>query len=57
MASKEAYNHFLKPGYPVDEYHSNRFDSLEPNDDLELLFSVLNCSAMLISNKLYSRNE
>lgn len=42
MASKEAYNHFLKLGYPVDECPYNRFDSLESNDDLEQLFCVLN---------------
>jgi hypothetical protein len=41
MASKEAYNYFLKLGYPVDECTYNRFDSLESNDDLELLFNVL----------------
>lgn len=42
MASKEAFNHFLKIGYPVDKCAYNRNDSLESNDDLELLFEVLN---------------
>ncbi len=41
MASKDAYNHFLEIGYPVDRDPYNRFDSLESNDDLELLFEVL----------------
>jgi hypothetical protein len=41
MSSKEAYNHFLEKGYPVDKDPYNRFDSLESNDDLEKLFGVL----------------
>lgn len=41
MASKDAYKHFLTLGYPVDECPYNRYDSLESNADLELLFSVL----------------
>ncbi len=41
MASKEAYNYFMSIGYPVDKCPYNRFDALESNDDLELLFEVL----------------
>lgn len=41
MASKEAYNWFLKKGYNVDECPVNRNDAIESNEDLELLFEVL----------------
>jgi len=41
MASKEAYLHFLKKGYPVDKCPYNRYDALESNGDLENLFEVL----------------
>ena len=41
MASKEAYNWFLKKGYEVDQCPYNRNDALESNEDLELLFDVL----------------
>jgi hypothetical protein len=41
MASKEAYEIFLKSGYPVDQCPFNRNDALESNEDLESLFEVL----------------
>lgn len=41
MASREAYNYFLKSGFPVDKDPYNRYDSLESNDDLEMLFAIL----------------
>lgn len=41
MASKEAYLYFLAQGYPVDQCPFNRYDALESNDDLELLFDIL----------------
>jgi len=40
-SSSDAYHHFLKNGYPVDECPYNSYDSLESNDDMELLFEVL----------------
>lgn len=43
MASKEAYNWFLRRGYNVDQCHYNQNDAIESNKDLELLFEVL-CS-------------
>jgi len=43
MASKNAYDSFLKKGYRVDQCHFNRNDALESNCDLELLFEAL-CS-------------
>jgi hypothetical protein len=42
MASKEAYNWFLQRGVPVDKSAYDSNDSLESNEDLELLFEVLN---------------
>lgn len=41
MASRESYRWFLKKGYHVDQCPYNRNDSIEGNDDLELLFEVL----------------
>lgn len=41
MASPEAYNYFRQRGYHVDKDPYNRYDSLESNTDLEMLFSVL----------------
>ena len=41
MPSKETYNYFLEQGYPVDQCAYNRYDSLESNEDLEMLFNVL----------------
>ena len=41
MASKQAYYEFLAKGYPVDQCAYNRYDALESNTDLELLFDVL----------------
>lgn len=41
MASKEVYNELLNKGIPVDTDHYNIYDSLESNDDLEMLFHVL----------------
>lgn len=41
MPSREVYDILLKRGYPVDDCHYNRNDSLESNSDLEQLFEVL----------------
>ena len=41
MSSKEAYKRMLKLGMPVDRSHYNKFDSLECNDDLEIMFDTL----------------
>ena len=41
MASRQSYNWFLEKGYEVDQCPFNRYDSIESNDDLELLFEVL----------------
>lgn len=41
MSSLEAFNNLLKGGLPVDKNHYNLYDSLESNDDLELLFNTL----------------
>jgi hypothetical protein len=41
MPSKEVYKKCLKAGYPVDKISYERFDSLESEDDLELLFDLL----------------
>ena len=41
MASKQAYNRLLKKGHKVDDCPYNSNDSLENNEDLELLGDVL----------------
>lgn len=41
MASKSAYEKFLKLGYPVDRSVYSRYDALEQNDDLASLMDVL----------------
>jgi len=41
MSSKEAYDWFLNKGYNVDQCPYNRYDAIESNEDLELLFDVL----------------
>ena len=41
MPSREVYEKCLKAGYPVDRNAYERFDSLESNEDLELLFETL----------------
>jgi len=50
MASKEAYNYFLKKGFPVDKCPYNSFDALECNDDLLRLFDVLGAVKDLYGN-------
>ena len=40
MSSKNAFNHFLTKGYPVDQCPYNTYDCLESNEDMESLFSV-----------------
>ncbi|PAU92844.1 hypothetical protein CK503_14240 [Aliifodinibius salipaludis] len=42
MPSKEVYNKCLQAGYCVDDIAYERYDSLASEDDLELLFDVLN---------------
>ncbi|MCW9706762.1 hypothetical protein [Fodinibius salsisoli] len=42
MPSKNIYQECLKAGYRVDEIAYERYDSLASEDDLELLFDVLN---------------
>ncbi|MBL0356326.1 MAG: hypothetical protein IPP72_05305 [Chitinophagaceae bacterium] len=41
VSSKDAYNHFLKNGLPVNECPYNSNDALENNEDMELLFETL----------------
>ncbi len=41
MSSNDAYERMLKLGMPVDKNHYNKFDSLECNDDLEIMFETL----------------
>jgi len=41
VSSKEAYRHFLKNGFPVNECPYNSNDMLESNQDIELLFEAL----------------
>ncbi len=41
MPSREVYEKCLKAGYPVDRNPYEKFDSLESNNDLELLFETL----------------
>ena len=41
MSSKDAYNQLLSQGYPLDESHYNKYDSLESNEDLKQLYDVL----------------
>jgi hypothetical protein len=41
VSSKNAYNNFLKEGLPVNECAYNSNDSLESNQDLEILFETL----------------
>lgn len=45
MASRKAYDGFLKKGYPVDQCEFNRNDSLESNQDLEHLLDVMSSVA------------
>ncbi len=41
MPSKEVYTNLLDKGYPVDRLSYLKYDSLESNSDLEMLFEVL----------------
>ncbi len=41
MPSNEVYNKLLAKGYPVDRLSYLKYDSLESNSDLEMLFEVL----------------
>jgi len=41
MPSKEVYHACLKAGYPVDKNVYEKYDTLESEDDLELLFDLL----------------
>ena len=42
MPSKEIYNKCLQAGYRVDQIAYERYDSLASEEDLELLFEILN---------------
>ncbi|HAH58802.1 MAG TPA: hypothetical protein DCL86_11695 [Bacteroidales bacterium] len=64
MDSPEAYRHFLSLGYPVDQCPYNRYDMLESNTDLEMLFEVLDSvrdihgrPAMLTANSLVANPD
>jgi hypothetical protein len=59
MSSKETYHALLKIGYEVDQCPYNINDALESNQDLEMLFEVLNSvkgsdgkSAILTANNI-----
>ena len=41
MSSKYSYEKLLIQGYPLDESHYCKFDALESNEDLKLLYQVL----------------
>lgn len=41
MTSKDAYKAFLSSGLPVDKSVYNKYDAIESNKDLELLYDVL----------------
>ncbi|MCM1140352.1 MAG: hypothetical protein NC453_17425, partial [Muribaculum sp.] len=41
MSSKDSFEELVKRGVPVDKDHYNINDSLESNDDLEILFDNL----------------
>ena len=41
MSSKDEYNKLLNYGFPIDKSHYNKYDALEANQDLEMLFEVL----------------
>lgn len=64
MASPEAYRHFLSLGYPVDQCPYNRYDMLESNSDMEMLFEVLDSvkdihgrPAMLTANSMVANPD
>ena len=64
MDSPEAYKHFLSLGYPVDKCPYNRYDMLESNTDLEMLFEVLDSvkdihgkPALLTANSLVANPD
>lgn len=64
MDSPEAYRHFLNIGYAVDKCPYNRFDMLESNTDMEMLFEVLDSvkdihgrPAMLTANSLVANPD
>ena len=40
-SSRDAYQHFLNNGYPVNECPYNSNDALESDEDMELLFEIL----------------
>jgi hypothetical protein len=42
MSSIESYQRLLSLGFPVNQSHYNKFDSLESNEDLSSLFEMLN---------------
>lgn len=42
MPSREVYDKFMSQGYPVNKHYFAKNDCLESNEDLELLFDVLN---------------
>jgi hypothetical protein len=44
MTSKEVYNELLSRGFPVEKLSYLKYDALESNTDLELLFEVLTSS-------------
>lgn len=64
MDSPEAYRHFLSMGYPVDKCPYNRYDMLESNSDMEMLFEVLDSvkdkhgrPALLTANSLVANPD
>lgn len=64
MDSPGAYRHFLSLGYPVDKCPYNRYDMLESNTDMEMLFGVLDSvrdiygnPALLTANSLVANPD
>jgi hypothetical protein len=50
MPSKEVYSRFNEKGLKVSQSDYNRLDTLESNDDLEMLYEVLNSSSDCFGN-------
>ncbi len=64
VSSKTAYEYFLQNNFPVDECAYNSNDSLESNDDMEMLFEVLssvkdihNNPAVITANNIVANPE
>jgi hypothetical protein len=64
VSSRDAFKHFLKKGYPVDECPYNSNDMLESQTDLAMLFEVLSSvkdrnghPAMITANQIMANPD